>query len=57
MAANIGADRLFNYTKIVEPKIKDGSAPKNWIDDLEKIYSDLKNEVKILQINLYPAHF
>lgn len=48
MAANIGADRLFNYTKIVEPKIKDGSAPKNWIDDLEKIYSDLKNEVKIL---------
>ena len=47
-AANIGADRLFNYTKIIEPKIKDGSVSKNWIEDLEKIYSDLKNEIKIL---------
>jgi len=48
MAANIGADRLLNYTKIIEPKIKDGIAPENWMDDLEKIYSDLKNEIKIL---------
>ncbi len=47
-AANIGADRLFNYAKIIEPKIKDGNAPKNWVEELEKIYSDLKNEIKIL---------
>lgn len=47
-AANIGADRLFNYAKIIEPKIKDGSAPKNWVEVMQKIYSDLKNEIKIL---------
>lgn len=47
-AANIGADRLFNYAKIIEPKIKDNNAPENWVEVLQKIYSDLKNEIKIL---------
>ena len=47
-AANVGADRLFNYAKIIEPKIKDNSAPKNWVEEMQKIYSDLKNEIKIL---------
>jgi len=47
-AANIGADRLFNYAKIIEPKIKDNSAPQNWVKEMQKIYSDLKNEIQIL---------
>jgi CheY-like chemotaxis protein/HPt (histidine-containing phosphotransfer) domain-containing protein len=47
-AANIGADRLLNYAKIIEPKIKDNSAPENWVEEIQKIYSDLKNEIKIL---------
>ncbi len=47
-AANVGADRLFNYAKIIEPKIKNNSAPKNWVEEMQKIYSDLKNEIKIL---------
>ena len=46
-AANIGADRIFNYTKMIEPKIKNNSAPQNWTEELEKIYSDLKHEIKI----------
>ena len=47
-AANIGADRLFNYTRMIEPKIKDNSAPQNWVELMQKIYSDLKNEIKII---------
>jgi len=47
-AANVGADRLFNYAKMIEPKIKDNSAPQNWVEVMQKIYSDLKNEIKIL---------
>ena len=47
-AANIGADELFNYAKMIEPKIKDNSAPQNWVEVIEKIYSDLKNEIRIL---------
>ena len=47
-AANIGADRLFNYAKIIEPKIKNKSVSQNWVEEMQKIYSDLKNEIKIL---------
>ena len=47
-AANVGADRLFNYAKIIEPRIKDNSAPENWVEEMQKIYSDLKNEIQIL---------
>ncbi len=47
-AANIGADKLFNYAKIIEPKIKDNSAPQNWVEVMQKIYTDLKNEIKLL---------
>ena len=46
-ATNIRADRLFNYIKMIEPKIKDNSATQNWYEVMQKIYSDLKNEIKI----------
>ena len=42
-AANIGANRLFNYIKIVEQQIKNNNAPQNWMEEMEKIYLELKN--------------
>ncbi len=46
--ANIGADKLFNYIKVIEQQIKNNNAPQDWIEEIEKIYLDLKNEIKIL---------
>jgi len=47
-AANVGADKLFNYAKMIEPKIKDNSAPQDWVEEIQKIYSDLKAEIKTI---------
>jgi len=47
-ATNVGADKLFNYAKMIEPKIKDNSAPQDWVDVMQKIYSDLKAEIKTI---------
>ncbi len=47
-AANIGAERLFNYVKIIEPKITANNVPPNWVEEMRQIYSDLRNEIQVL---------
>ncbi|MCE3255685.1 MAG: multi-sensor hybrid histidine kinase [Rickettsiaceae bacterium] len=45
-AANIGAEKLFNHIKYIEPKIMEGKAPHNWIEELEGILFELQREIR-----------
>ena len=50
ISGNIGAERLFEYTKNLDLDIKHGKIPenKNWFEQLELMYKELVEEIKSL---------
>ena len=50
ISGNIGAERLFEYTKNLDLDIKQGKIPsdKNWFEQLELMYKELVGEIKAL---------
>ncbi len=45
-SANIGANKLAYYVRALEPALKDGKQPQNWLHNLEEIYFELKREIE-----------
>ena len=46
IAANIGADRLFNYVNRIELMLRNGgNVSENWLEELEKVHHELVREI------------
>ena len=45
-SANIGANKLAYYVRALEPALKDGKQPQNWLHNFLEIYSELKKEIE-----------
>lgn len=55
ICGNIGADRLFEYTKEVDSELKNGRLPKNqyWVELLESLYRELEQEVNVIILTYF----
>jgi HPt (histidine-containing phosphotransfer) domain-containing protein len=54
ISSNIGASKLANYVGVLKSVLKNDTQPKNWLKNLEAIYSELEREIEqiIKQKNL-----